>query len=67
MSAFIVDDETINRVVSFIYAHVNGPDSSIDWKNTKLYKMGFDVSSPESRVELAHVHRRKEYQEASWR
>lgn len=53
MPAFVVDDETINKVVSYIYAKANGPGSSIYWKNTKLYKMGYDVFSDASCAELA--------------
>ena len=52
MSAFVVDDETINKVVSYIYSKANAPDSSISWKETKLYKMGYDVFS-EPCIELA--------------
>lgn len=53
MSAFVVTDQTINKVVSQIYSLANGPDSSIAWKETKLYKMGFDVFSSVSCAELA--------------
>lgn len=54
MSAYIVDDETINKVVSYFYAKANGADSSIRWEATKLFKMGYDLTSGPSCPELAH-------------
>lgn len=54
MSAYIVEDETINKIVSFLYAKANGPDSSIRWEATKLFKMGFDLASSLSCSDLAH-------------
>jgi hypothetical protein len=52
MSAYIVDDETINKIVSYLYAKANGPDPNIDWKHTKLGKMGYDPKSILSCAEL---------------
>lgn len=54
MSAYIVEDETINKIVSFLYAKANGPDSSIRWDATKLFKMGYDLASSSSCSDLAH-------------
>lgn len=54
MSAYIVDDDTINKIVSYLFAKASGPDPSIHWKNTKLFKMGYDLSSSSSCYELAH-------------
>jgi hypothetical protein len=54
MSAYIVDDETINKIVSYILAKALGPDSSIQWEATKLFKMGYDLTSSSSCYELAH-------------
>jgi hypothetical protein len=53
MSAYIVDNETINKIVSYLYANANGPDSSIPWKSTKLFKMGYALTSSPSCAELA--------------
>ena len=53
MSAFIVGDDTINKVVSYIYATANGPDVSVFCKHTELYRMGYDVSDVHSCAELA--------------
>ena len=47
MSAYIVDDETINKVVSYLYSR------SIEFQHTKLHKMGYDVNVPKSCAELA--------------
>lgn len=54
MSAYIVEDETINKVVSYLYAKANCPNPSIHWESTKLFKMGFDLTSGPSCPELAH-------------
>jgi hypothetical protein len=53
MSAYIVEDEMINKIVSYLYANANGPDPSINWKTTKLFGMGFDFTSGPSCPELA--------------
>lgn len=54
MSAYIVDDETINKIVSYIFAKALAPDSSIQWEATKLAKMGYSLISAYSCSELAH-------------
>lgn len=54
MSAYIVENETINKIVSYLYAKANGPDSGIYWKATKLFKMGYDLASSSSCSDLAH-------------
>ena len=54
MSVYIVDDETINKVVSYIFAKALAPDSSIRWDATKLAKMGYSLISAFSCDELAH-------------
>lgn len=53
MSAFVVEDETINKIVSYLYANANGQDCSILWSATKLYKLGFDLSVAENCIRLA--------------
>lgn len=53
MSAFVVDDETINKIVSFLAAKAAGPDPSINWESTELCKMGYDLISSQSCAELA--------------
>lgn len=42
MSTFVVDDETINKVVSYLYAKAVGEDTSVVSRG--LVKMGFDLS-----------------------
>lgn len=54
MSAFVVDDETINKVVSFLYAKANGPDDDLSLKHTKLVKIGYDPMSRDGCKELAN-------------
>jgi hypothetical protein len=54
MSTYIVDDETINKIVSYIYVNANAPLSSIQWEATKLFKMGYDLTSGPSCIELGH-------------
>ena len=54
MSAYIVDNETINKVVSYLYAKAAGPGPRIHWEATKLFKMGYDLTSGPSCSELAH-------------
>ena len=52
MSTYVVDDVTINKVVSYLFAKAVGPDSSI--RATKLSAMGYDLSSSSSCYELSH-------------
>jgi len=52
MSAYIVDDATINKVVSYLYAHANG-SWSIDFQQTKLHKIGYDLGSADSCRDMA--------------
>ena len=54
MSSYVVNDETISKVVSYLFANANGPSPAVGWKHTKLYKMGFDVFTPKTCAELAH-------------
>jgi hypothetical protein len=54
MSAYIVKDETINKIVSYIFAKALAPDSSIHWEATKLAEMGYSLISAYSCSELAH-------------
>lgn len=54
MSSYIVNDETINKVVSYLCSKANGPDPNILWNKTKLEAMGFDLRSQESCAKLAH-------------
>lgn len=53
MSAYIVNDVTINKIVSYLYAKASGPDPSIHWDKTKLGALGFDLSSRDSCAVLA--------------
>jgi hypothetical protein len=52
MSSYVVDNETINKIVSYIYATAIGPN--IYWKATKLGKMGYELRDGASCSELAH-------------
>lgn len=54
MSAFVVGDETISKIVSFLTAKAAGLDPSINREATKLFKMGYDLLSTASCIELAH-------------
>lgn len=52
MSAYIVDDETINKIVSYLYAKANGPDSTA---YPGLDKMGYNLLNPVDLERLAHL------------
>ena len=54
MSSYIVDDKTINKIVSYIFAKALAPDSSIHWEATKLTKMGYSLISAHWCSDLAH-------------
>jgi hypothetical protein len=54
MSSYIVDDKTINKIVSHIFAKALAPDSSIRWEATKLAKMGYSLTSAHWCSDLAH-------------
>jgi hypothetical protein len=54
MSAYIVDDGTINKIVSYIYTNDARPGPRIHWEATKLFKMGYKLTSTQSCAELAH-------------
>ena len=55
MSAFVVDDETINKVVSYLYAKANGPDDWLRYRALRLAKMGINPAIPEHCDRLAHL------------
>ncbi|AJP62024.1 hypothetical protein [ANMV-1 virus] len=55
MSTYVVDDETINKVVSYMNASANGPDANTPWDASKLAKMGFNVASSVDCPRLAHA------------
>ena len=52
MSAFIVTDETINKVVSYLYAKANGPGLQELGLST-VQKIGFDLSDIDNCRSLA--------------
>jgi hypothetical protein len=54
MSSYIVDDETINKIVSYLYAKAVGGDTSI--VSLGLVKMGWDLSNnPDHAERLANA------------
>lgn len=55
MSSFVVDDETINMVVSYLYAKGNGPDDWLRYRAIKLAKMGYNLAVPEDCEKLANL------------
>jgi hypothetical protein len=55
MSAFVVDDVTINNVVSYLYAKGNGPDDWLRYRAIKLAKMGYNLAIPEDCKKLANL------------
>jgi hypothetical protein len=52
MSAYIVDDKTINKIVSYLYAKAAGRDTSI--VSTGLVRLGFDLSNADLAELLAN-------------
>lgn len=55
MSFFVVDDETINIVVSYLFAKGNGPDDWLRYRAVKLAKMGYDLAIPEHAEKLSNL------------
>jgi hypothetical protein len=55
MSSYVVDDETINMVVSYLYAKGNGPDDWLRYRAVKLAKMGYDLTNPEHCEKVANL------------
>ena len=54
MSAYVVDDKTINIIVSYLYAKAAGGDTSI--VSLELAKMGWDLSNnPDHAERLAYM------------
>ena len=53
MSSYIVDNETINKVVSYLYAKAQGGDTSC--VSLGLVKMGFDLTDPLYTERLANA------------
>ena len=53
MSSFIVDNETINKIVSYLYGKAVGGDTSV--VSLGLVKMGFDLSDPLHTERLANA------------
>ena len=54
MSAYVVDDETINKIVSYLYVNANWADSRICWNASQLVKMGYVLTDDASCSELAY-------------
>ena len=52
MSSYIVDDETINKIVSYLYVKAVGRDTSII--SIGLVKLGFDLSNADLAELLAN-------------
>ena len=50
--SYIVDDKTINKVVSYLYAKAKGPDSTA---YPALDKMGYNLINPVDLKRLAHA------------
>jgi hypothetical protein len=55
MSSFVVDDVTINNVVSYLYSKGNGPDDWLRYRAVKLAKMGYDLTNPEHCEKVANL------------
>ena len=55
MSSYVVDDETINRIVSFLYAKATGPDCWIQDSAEKITKMGIVLGNFEHCERLADL------------
>ena len=55
MSTFVVDDGTINKIVSYLYAKANGPDNWVKYRAVKLAKMDIDLRIPEHCERIAHL------------
>jgi len=53
MSSYIVDNETINKVVSYLYVKASGGDTSV--VSLGLVKMGYDFTDPLHTKRLANA------------